>query len=303
MHFILQAMLSILIPTFNYSALSLVQEIWQQATLENIDFEIIVQDDASSDLAALAENEKINEIQNCRFERNEKNLARARNLNKLAMKAKFDWLLFMDCDTFPKKSVFILNYLKSIEKKQEIVFGGIAYKKEKPENSALLRWKYGSKREQLNVTQRNKNPYLTTLTSNILISKKIFDDIQFNPKITDYGYEDLVFSQNLKEKNYTITHIDNPCYHLNLELSGEFLAKIRRTLATLQFIEKEKILFLETKIQKTYNLIYRLGLTSLCIFLFKIFRNFAEKNLISNNPSVFIFDLYRLGYFCMLKAN
>lgn len=298
-------MLSILIPTYNYSAFSLVEELENQATEAGIIFEIIVLDDGSTDADSIAENSKINELKHCRFERNGINLGRAGNLNQLGEKAKYEWLLFMDCDTFPKNKLFLQNYLKAIsESKINVFFGGICYKKEKPETTHLLRWKYGSKREEISLEDRIKNPYGTTLTSNILIRKILFETIQFDKRIAEYGYEDLVFIQKLKAKKQSITPIDNATFHLNYETSEVFLAKTKKALETLKFIEDQNILEeIETKIQKTHYVISKLKLNYLTVFLFKKMESKATKNLFSNNPSLFVFDLYKLGYYTTLKVR
>ena len=298
-------MLSILIPTYNYSAFPLVQELWNQATETGIIFEIIVLDDASNNSNTLAENTNINTLEHSRFERNETNVGRAKNLNKLAQKAQYHWLLMMDCDTFPKSNQFISNYLKAIsEDKNDIIFGGIVYDKTKPETTNLLRWKYGSNREEIKVEDRIQNPYSTTLTSNILIKKEVFDSVQFDERIAEYGYEDLVFIQNLKAKKYQISHIDNPTFHLNYETSAEFLSKTKKALETLKFIEEQQLLnSVETKIQKIYRLIEKVKLNTIIAYFFQKLQSKAEKNLLSTNPSLFVFDLYKLGYFSSIKSN
>lgn len=298
-------MFSILIPTYNYSAFSLVEELRNQAIEAGIIFEIIILDDGSTDTDSIAANSKINELSYCQFEQNSTNLGRAKNLNKLAKKAQYEWLLFMDCDTFPKDKLFLQNYSKAIsENKTNVFFGGICYKKEKPETTHLLRWKYGSKREEISIEDRIKNPYGTTLTSNFLIRKDVFESIQFDERIAEYGYEDLVFIQKLKAKKQSITPIDNATFHLNYETSEVFLAKTKKALETLKFIEDQNILEeIETKIQKTHYVISKLKLNRLVVFLFKKLESKATKNLFSNNPSLFVFDLYKLGYYTTLKVR
>ena len=106
-------MISILIPTYNYNTLPLVEELHRQAILENIEFEIIVADDASPINENTEINSKINQISNCQFERNKVNLGRGQNRNFLVQKAKYDWVLLMDCDTFPKEKNFIKTLLKA----------------------------------------------------------------------------------------------------------------------------------------------------------------------------------------------
>lgn len=297
-------MLSILIPTYNYNAFPLVSELWKQANDAGIIFEIIVLDDGSTNTTSITGNLKINELEFAQFEQNQTNLGRAKTRNLLAQKAKYNWLLFMDSDTFPKNESFLSNYLKAIDDdKNEIIFGGINYKKEKPEISCLLRWKYGSEREEISVQDRIQNPYLTTLTSNIVVKKVIFNTVTFDERIAEYGYEDLIFIQNLKNAKLVISHIDNATFHLNYETSVAFLAKTRKALETLQFIEEQNILeSIETKIQKTYHFVDKLQMCKFISFVFKKLRHQAEKNLFSDNPSLLIFDLYKLGYFCLIKT-
>jgi glycosyltransferase involved in cell wall biosynthesis len=297
-------MLSILIPAYNYDAFPLVEELNNQAIATGIRYEIIVLDDGSTDEISLNENLRINRFENCRFEKNETNIGRAKNLNKLAAKSQYSYLLFMDCDTFPKSKKFIATYVHSISEKDGTVFGGIAYKKKKPNEEKMLRWKYGSNREEITVLERNKNPYRTTLTSNFLIKKEVFNTIKFEEKIKSYGYEDLVFIQNLKAINHPIHHIDNPTYHLNYETSNVFLTKTKKALETLQFIEANKILTTaETKIQKTHQLISKMKLNKIIVLIFSKLQSIAERNLLSKNPSLFVFDLYKLGYYTTLKSK
>ena len=108
-------MISILIPTYNYNTLPLVEELCRQAISESLEFEIIVADDASPINENTEINSKINQLSNCQFIRNEVNLGRGQNRNALVQKAKYDWALLMDCDTFPKDKNFIKK-LKNVYK-------------------------------------------------------------------------------------------------------------------------------------------------------------------------------------------
>ena len=297
-------MLSILIPTYNYNAFPLVEELQNQAIEAGIAFEIIILDDGSTDEISLNENLKINTLENCSFEKNETNTGRAKFRNLLSKISKYNLLLFIDCDTFPKNKKFIALYVNGISVNNNIIFGGIAYKKTKPNQESLLRWKYGSSREEITVLERRKNPYKTTLVSNILIKKEVFDSVKFDERINQYGYEDLVFIQNLKTKDYPIYHIDNPIYHLNYETSIEFLEKTKKALESLKFIEETKILgTTETKIQKSYHFILKFKLNRIIIYLYRKFEFLAKKNLLSKKPSLLIFDLYKLAYFCVIKLK
>lgn len=295
-------MLSLLIPTYNCNIVPLVLELQKQCLENKIHFEILCQDDASKE--SLADNQKINSIKNCNFSTTNSNLGRGKNRNKLADKAQYEWLLFMDCDTFPTQNNFIGNYVSQIKKQEKVVFGGIEYQKGKPSNDQLLRWIYGKARESLSVAKRNTNPNESALTSNILIKKNIFLSNKFDESITKYGYEDLVFLSTLKKKGILVKHIDNPTYHLGLETSQQFLDKTKIALDNLKILAETKSLgSSESKIIRTYIFLKKLYLVDVIAFLFKKGELKIEHNLLSKKPSLLLFDLYKLGYYCGLKSK
>lgn len=294
-------MLSILIPTYNYNVVPLVLELQKQCLECEITFEILVFDDNSK--LFFDENQQINSLENCRFSKNNSNLGRGKNINFLAESAEFDWLLIMDCDTFPTQNNYIQKYISKINENEKVVFGGIQYKKEKPKKDQLLRWIYGNSRESLSVEKRNSNPNENALTSNLLIEKEVFLSNPFDKSITNYGYEDLVFLSELKEKGVLVTHIDNPTFHLGLETSQEFLEKTRIALTNLKSIAKTNPrASSESKILKIYSILNKVYLDSLISYLFKITESKIAKNLLSQKPSLLLFDLYKLGYYCSIKS-
>lgn len=295
-------MLSILIPVYNYSVYLLVSELQKQCLESNIQFEILCQDDSSN--LFITENQNINSLENCNFSVNNLNIGRGKNINFLAEKSKFEWLLIMDCDTFPTQNNYIQKYISQINEAEKVVFGGIKYQKEKPSNDQLLRWFYGNARESISVEKRNINPNGSALTSNIIIQKKVFISNKFNDSITKYGYEDLVFLSDFKKKGILVKHIDNPTYHLGLENSKQFLAKTKIALENLKSIsENNSIYNSESKILKVYNVLKQLYLTSFISTIFKKTERNLEHNLLSKNPSLFLFDLYKLGYFCKINSE
>jgi len=285
-------MLSILIPVYNYNALPLVNELVKQCNGSGITFEILCQDDASNSPKNIL-NQEVNLLPNCSFLINELNLGRGKNINSLAQKAKYNWLLILDCDTLPANSNFIQNYLDAIsDSSKKIIFGGIIYEDKKPEKEQLLRWVYGQKRETTAI-----------LTSNLWIKKDVFLQYPFDNSITKYGYEDLCFFSVLKKNNFKISRIENPTFHLNLETSEVFLNKTKMALENLVFLyNSNKISGEDSKIIKALEFLKKLRLTRFFAFLFKKNKNKIERNLLSENPSLFLFDLYKLGYFSSLKG-
>jgi len=298
-------MLSVVIPTYNYSAFELVSIVKKQCESAEIGYEIIVQDDASSDFNSIQENEAINKFSHCRFVQNENNLGRAKNINSLIKKATHHWILLLDCDTKPTSENFIRMYDEIMQNSiSKIVFGGIAYRDTPPKESDILRWKYGREREAVPAEKRIQNPYLTLLTSNILCQKSLFETLVFNENITEYGYEDLVFAQQLEQLKIEINHIENPVFHLNYETSEAFLEKTEKSLQTLVFLEENKIIDTKTtRLQKAYQQLKKWKLESIFFSLFKKWKQKIIKNLLSNNPKLLYFDLYKLGYFIILKSK
>lgn len=294
-------MLSILIPVYNYAVFPLVLEVHQQCIAAGIRFEIVCQDDHSTQF--IPENQVINQQSNCSFEQNTSTLGRAKNRNILIQKAQFDWILLLDCDTFPRDAFFIKNYLAYIQKPNtSVAFGGIIYHPKKPPTAQLLRWVYGQKREALPCAFRNKKPNSRALTSNLLLSKKMALQNPFPETITTYGYEDVCFLSDLAQQNISVFHLDNPTFHLNLETSTVFLSKTETALKNLAFLIKtHKITAKESKITAIYLLIQKLKLQGIISWMFQKTKSASTKNLLSENPSLWLFDWYKLGYLCLLQ--
>ena len=289
-------MLSILIPTYNYEVYELVKVLNKQAQDAKIEFEIIVLDDGSQKFQT--ENNKINEFQFCTYEILKVNIGRSAIRNLLAKKAAFDNLLFLDSDTIPIDTDFISNYLLQITKQKKIVSGGILYPELKPKKNQLLRWKYGNSREALSVKVRNESPYLRLLTLNFMIQKSVFEKVSFNEKIPNLRHEDTLFSYNLKQQNILVEHIENPVYHNGLDDFEVAIKKENESLIALKYlVENQFIPFDYISLSKLFYALKKMQLVFLLKVFFKTTKPLLLKNLASKNPSLFIFDMYRLGYF------
>jgi glycosyltransferase involved in cell wall biosynthesis len=294
--------LSILIPTYNYNVFPLVRTLHEQLKVLGGQFEVLVYDDHSSKFHS--DNEKINSLSGCRFRILEKNIGRSAIRNKLATDATHDLLLFLDADTKVEREDFVSNYLNAVDTETEIIYGGITYQTEAPPKNQLLRWKYGKSREALAVSERQKQPHLRFLTLNFLIRKKIFDILKFNEAIPNLRHEDTLFALDSKKKGIKITHIDNPVTHLGLESSEVFLKKSRESVAALELFVRQGLIDAgETALSAKAAKIKKTGFGTIVLYGFNIFRKAMEQNLLSGNPSLFIFDLYRLGYYLTISNN
>lgn len=295
-------MISILIPTYNYDISSLVSSLFEQVKKLNIDFEIICLDDASQKFHS--ENQKINDLENCSYSILERNIGRSSMRNLLAKKAQFENLLFLDADVTPIHENFISTYISQINSEEKVVYGGIRYQKNKPGKNQMLRWVYGNSREALSVKNRVKNVYLSFLTLNFLISKSVFQKVSFNEEIPNLRHEDTLFSYDLKQANVNILHIENPVYHLGLESSRVFLRKSEESLIGLSFLIDNKLIDSNyVKLSEYHKTLEKYHLKGLYLILYKTFKTGLLKNILGKSPSLFIFDLFRLGYFCDLKTK
>lgn len=294
-------MLSILIPTYNYDVYPLVKNLFDQCEKEGIEYEVLVLDDCSTEEIIIEKNSGIQTFQNVFLFRNENNLGRTQTRKLLAEKAKYNWLLFLDADVIPAQENFISEYTKTLESKHNVVLGGYSYTNFNSDFSTILRWKYGTEREQALASKRNKNPYAYVFSGNILIDKQIFLINNFNENINLYGMDNY-FSYNLFRNNISVLHIDNPIIHLGLEENDFFLKKSLQSVESrkqylMNLPEIEKV----NSLLKHYKQLKKLSLTRFVGFGFRISEPYLKKKILSENPSIFLFDLYRLGYICSVK--
>ncbi len=291
-------MISILVPCFDYNAYPLVSLLEKQALMLKINFEIICIDDGSfSSKNEL--NQKINLLTNSRFIESKKNIGRVKNRLLLAEKSQYEFLLFIDVDTTPTNESFLKNYLAQLNRGR-IIFGGCNYKNPENKNSSL-RYKFGKEREEINFVVRNKNPYKYISSNNFICKRDLLFDIL--PRIDNVSYgNDYIFGSILKKIKIDILHIDNPVLVNNIDENSIFIKKTHKALENLIIcyrnnkIEKHSI-----SILKTYIILEFFFLKNIFIKTSNIFKNILEKNLTSEDPNLFLFDIYRLNYICKIK--
>ena len=295
-------MLSILIPIYNVDTVALVNMLLKQVEKTKIRCEIICLNDAST--LFLEENKKLLEYPHVRYEVLKTNIGRSKIRNLLAKKAQYDWLLFLDADVLPIDGAFIENYKAFLTKDIKVVNGGIVYSDIKPEKDRLLRWVYGKKREAVACESRRKNPYLSFLTLNFLIHKSIMERVNFNEAIPNLRHEDTLFSYTLKLHQIPIAHINNPVCHIGLDLFDNAMRKESESLFALKNLVDQNLIPSDyLKISKAFELLKKLKLVSVVASVHRLTRTIFIRNLASSKPSLFVFDLYRLGYLCKLDAD
>lgn len=284
-------MLSILIPVYNYKVNNLVKELYTQCSKANLVFEILIFDDKSRP-SIKKHNEHLGYLVGVNYMELSENIGRSKIRNWLGTSARYENLLFLDCDSRIKSKRFVKKYLEAIEA-NEVVYGGTIYS-DKPKNiKKVLHWTFGSNREVRLAEERNKSPYLSFTSNNFMIKKTVFESLLFDQEIEGYGYEDLVFSRTLEQNGHSIFHIDNPVFHLGLETSDIYLKKILISIENLVHLEDEGKIS-DTRLIQFYKKLVKFKLLPMVLKLYDWRKDSIQKNLYSRNPKIRYLDLFKL---------
>lgn len=289
-------MISVCIPVYNFDINPLVNALYEEINAHNLSCEIVLIDDCSDE-----EFRKLNKDANTKVKHIQlaENIGRSKIRNLFLKYVTNDYLLFLDCDSLIVSKDFLRSYVLAIEKDANVVCGGRVYPETRPERSKLLRWKYGIKKESKKAAERKRNPNKSFMTNNFLIKKSLFEKIQFDERLTEYGHEDTLFGIELKKAGITIEHIENPILNGDLETNPVFLQKSEKALDNLIVLknlypnsdELSSEIHLLHIAKKFKNLN---GLIRSYHYLFgRVTKFFLNKGLVS----LICFDIYKLGYF------
>jgi hypothetical protein len=289
--------LSILIPVYNYNVSSLVKTLAAQLIKTGKEGEIILLDDGSSK-AIITSNQPLQDIPFVSFHQNEKNEGRMVARQKLSGLARYNYLLFLDCDSEIIKEDFVAIYFDLMEKNLSLASGRRIYPDEPPKDCDLqLHWKYGTKRENRNRNKKgNDNPGF--MSNNFLIKRELFSQLNDSVQLTGYGHEDSWWGIQFEQSGIECIYADNPVLHSSLEKADVFLSKSENALANLLVLEKstdKKLLSRHVKIYRWYKRFNSAGLSNLFLFFEKPFHNYFRRNLLSCKPNLLFFDCYRLA--------
>jgi glycosyltransferase involved in cell wall biosynthesis len=296
---------SLLIPVCNYDIVALVHSM--KSCLGKVpEFtEILIGDDGST-----AENRaryKTLEGDGVRVIISEKNIGRAAIRNRLALEAKGDFLLFIDADAMVPATAeaYMLNWIPAMAQSR-VISGGILYHKSPPgDPDKILRWKYGRKRQEQKASERNKHPYATFSTFNVLFDRSIFSKLRFNEELKEYGHEDTLMSYQLKKAGISILHIDNGLVHDGLESNREFLNKTKlgiKNLSKLYDSVTDKRTFISTvRMLRIYEIIRFLRIELILTGIYIRYRDRMEIRIDSSNPPLWLFSFYKICMFCTCR--
>ena len=294
----MQKSISILLPTYNCTCVALVRALQAQCVATGIDFEILVADDASTDKSCIVTNRAIEALEGVRYIVRNVNVGRSAIRNFLVNEASKEWLLFIDGDLSLDNPQLIRNYLDA---DGDVIVGGLKIGGDENVWKSNLRYRYErASEEQINAINRAKRPY-QHLSTNFMVRKTLTGDHPYNTNFKRYGYEDVLLGKDFQRKKLKVRHIDNAVLFDSFEPNDVFIAKTEESLRTLYHFKSElngysKLLAMAEKI----NRLHCVGAVS---FLYKLTNKPIKRQLQSNNPSVFLFNIYKLMYYCTLPIK
>ena len=286
------AELSVLIPNFNYVCLPLVRQLQTMLETAAIDYEIIVADDGSTDQKTVDANRPIASLTNCQYIIRRENVGRAAIRNFLAQQARYAFLLFIDSDLTVVNSHFISKYIAQTD--PYVIDGGVSVGDGLYDHNR--RYLY-EKAEEPNHTAvcRQARPYQHLHTANLLVRRDLMLQYPFDERFRQYGYEDVFYGKMLRQHQIPISHIDNPMGFCTFESNPDFVAKTEEGLRTLYRFRNDLRGY--SRLLTFVSGIHIPLILSLIRFWHRLFKKAERRNLCGSRPSLFIFKLYRLGYF------
>jgi len=285
--------ISVCIPIYNFDVRELVDDLKKEIKNQSIDAEIVLIDDASEENFRQINNELQNKVE--QFVLLEKNIGRSRIRNLFLNYTKGDFLLFLDCDVKIDDKNFLSNYLKEIDQNRgvEVLYGNF---KIDPAHSGTLRNRYSVEKEIFSVERSSDFALLKTV--NFIIKRNVLEKFPFNEVLLNYGYEDFVFAKTLEFSKVKFSAIQNPVIHFDDASNEDFLNKTKTAIDSLclllQNSDNEKFIK-DIKVYRVAKKIKNIKMKSTFLFLYSLLEKKIVMNLLSKNPNLKYFDLYKLG--------
>ena len=244
-------------------------------------------------------NLRIERLEGVRYITRKQNVGRSAIRNFLISQAQGEWLLFIDGDLTLDNSHFIRRYLQA---KSNVVVGGIRIGGDLNRWKDNLRYRYEKAYEQKNTPQdRQCHATKHFRTTNFLAHKDIMMEHSFDENFVQYGYEDVLLGKSLAMDHIAITHIDNPITLDFFESNSEFLDKTEQSLRTLYTFRNQLKGY--SQLLETAEKIKKLHLQKLVNAAYFLVGQRIKKHLQGNNPSIFLFNVYKLMYYIHHEKN
>ena len=286
--------ISVLIPTYNQPCLELVSQLQAQLEQAAVPYEIIVADDGSTDERTVEANLGIATLVHCQYIIRKENAGRAVIRNFLAQEAQYDLLLFIDSDMSLVDDQYIRRYLAA--DCDTVVDGGVRIVGDEDEWRGNLRYLYEKAEEPHHTApERQRTPYQHLHTANLLIRRELMLKYPFDERFRHYGYEDVLLGKTLRRHRVAIKHIDNPLGFSTFETNADFVAKTEEGLRTLYEFREDLRGY--SRLLTLVSGIHIPLVKSMIRWMHRMAGPAVRCNLCSTHPRLFLFKLYKLGYY------
>jgi len=176
------------------------------------------------------------------------------------------------------------------------VVGGTAYKS--GFKTSELRVRIGKRKEEKSSIQRMSNPYGSFSAFNFLIKRSTFKAIGFDESLLNYGHEDTLFGLELKYRNITLNHIDNPAFHMGIDSGAVFMDKTTAAVDGLAHLISTGKIDEDVRLFKTYRSVQKSGFQLFFRVIHRLFGAPLKSGLANGYLPLFFFDVYKLLRLC-----
>ncbi len=291
-------MISVCIPVYNKELGDLIQDLYALKKNVDQDTEIIVIDDASEE-GYRHDNRKHKKFIDHYVELQE-NVGRAEIRNHFLQYASNPYLLFIDGDSRIIDRSFLRKYLDLLkgEKAAGVIVGGSVYPAGKPEKDKRLRWKYGTKVESRPAVIRNRRPWASFKTNNVIIPADVLKEIPFDASLKGYGHEDTLMGYRLKKAGVKVYHVDNAVLNSEPDTNEEFLKKSEEAVVSLfrvlDLVEGDPLFVEDVRLLVWVKRLAGIRMAGVVGRLLSVSGSLLRFFLQRGIPSLLLLDLYKL---------
>ena len=290
-------MISILVPVFNQDVTLLVNTLHQQAKAAGIIAEILVMDDGSTSPSAKSANAQLpDSLNTVTYLPLPLNVGRHLIRHKMAMAAQYNQLLFLDADSGIPDDGWLQRYLDTSSNNTVLVGGRIYHHHQLGQEP--LHSKYGKAREDKGAEKRNRHPYRSFMTCNVMFPKKVFLSLLIDARLTGYGHEDTFIGLQLEQQSVPVLHINNPVFHDEVITDQQFIRKQKEAIQSLWLLYNSysKQLSFEKSVRliKTHALLQKIAGGTWLLRRLLRHQDFLEKQLLTTRH-LFLLDSWKLA--------
>ena len=135
----------------------------------------------------------------------------------------------------------------------------------------------------------------------MLLHRSVAERIPVDERFVTYGYEDVMYGKQLREKHIEVLHIDNPVTDFIDESNEAYMRKTEQAMHTLYTFREE--LKDEVRLLQALERLRRWVPLAAISGFHRIFGGIIRRNLSGDNPWWRLFNVYKLGYYATLAKE